>query len=155
MKVIFLKDVQGIARARDVVDVNTGYARNYLIPKGMVAEASPGNMAKLEQELKATEKRRSKKVADARDLKNRMKDISITITAQSGQEDKLFGAVTQEDIVSEIQKESGIELNRHQVLLEQPIKKLGIYKIPIRLCEEVTGEIKVWIVSENEQDARE
>lgn len=150
MKVIFLEDFGKEAKSMEVQEVRNGYGRNFLIPKGLAVEATPGNLKKLHEAMASAEKKKKKRVSQAKEIKNELKKLSITISAQSGQEDKLFGAVTQEDIAVAIAKEIDFEVNRHQILLEQPIKKLGIYKIPVRLSEEVIGEVKIWVVSESQ-----
>jgi len=148
MKVIFIKDLQGKGNKEDIKEVRTGYACNYLIPQGIAIEATPQNMQKLQNQEKALGKKKQKIVAQAKEIKNALKEASITINATAGPDDKLFGAVTSEDIATAIHQQVSIEIDKHQILIEQPIKKLGIYKIPVRLCEEVTGEVKIWIVSE-------
>lgn len=148
MKVIFIQDLPGKGKKEDVKEVRTGYARNYLIPKGIAIEATPQNVQKLKNQEKSLEKKKQKIVAQAKEIKNTLKDASVTINSKAGQDDKLFGAVTNEDIASAIHQQLSVEIDKHQILLEQPIKKLGIYKIPVRLCEEVTGEVKIWVVSE-------
>jgi large subunit ribosomal protein L9 len=148
MKVIFLKDLEGKAGRGEVKDVHEGYARNYLIPRGLAAEATDSNIKKLQKEAELAEMKKSKKIIHAKEMKNRLKDVSITIYAKAGQDDKLFGAVTSEDIVEAINQQTGIELNKYQVLLEHPCKSLGIYKIPVKFSEGVTGDVKIWVVRE-------
>ncbi len=148
MKVIFVRDLPGKGKKKEIKEVNTGYARNYLIPKGIAKEATPQNIKILNEQEKALEKKRIKIVEQANKIKNALRDKSITINSKAGQDDKLFGSVTTEDIASAINQQLSLEIDKHQIILEQPIKKLGIYKIPVRLCEEVTGEVKIWVVSE-------
>jgi large subunit ribosomal protein L9 len=148
MKVIFIQDLPGKGKRKDIKEVRTGYARNYLIPKEIVKEATPQNIKILQEQEKKIEKKKTKIVEEAKRVKNSLRDKSITINSKAGQDDKLFGSVTTEDIASAIQQQLSIAIDKHQIMLEQPIKKLGIYKIPVRLCEEVIGEVKIWIVSE-------
>lgn len=148
MKVILVQDIPGKGKRGEVKEVRTGYARNYLIPKGIAVEATTQNIQQMKNQEKSLQKKKEKIVAQAREIKNILKDASITINSRAGQDDKLFGAVTSEDIAVAIKQELSLDIDRHQIHLEEPIKKLGIYKIPVRLCEEVTGEVKIWVVSE-------
>jgi large subunit ribosomal protein L9 len=148
MKVIFLQDIEGKAARGDVKDVPEGYARNFLIPKGIAVEATLQNMNKLKKEIEQIELKKSKKLAYAKEMKNKLKDVSITVHAKAGLDDKLFGAVTSEDIAVAINQQTGVELNKYQILLEHPHKVLGIYKVPVKFGEGVTGEVKIWIVRE-------
>lgn len=148
MKVIFIQDLPGKGKKEEIKEVRTGYARNYLIPQGIAKEATPQNVRKLQQQEKALEKKKIKISEQAKEIRHILKDASITINSKAGQDDKLFGAVTAENIASAIHEQLSVEIDKHQILIEQPIKKLGIYKIPVRLCEEITGEVKIWVVSE-------
>jgi len=148
MKVIFIKDMEGKAKSRETKEVSDGYARNYLIPRGFAVEVTEQNLNRLKKEEEMAEKKKDKKISQAKDVRNRLKDVSITIYAKAGQDDKLFGAITSEDIVEAVAQQTGIELNKYQVLLEQPCKTLGIYKVPVKFIEGVTGEIKIWVVRE-------
>ena len=148
MKVIFIKDMEGKAKTGEVKEVKDGYARNYLIPFGIAVESTEGNIKKLEEEKKKSEARKKKKIGQATQIKENLKKVSLTIPTKAGQDDKLFGAITSEDISKAILEQANIEIDKHQILLEEPIKKLGIYKIPVRLFEEVDGEVKVWVVRE-------
>ena len=147
MKVILKKDVEKLGKTGDVVSVKDGYARNYLIPKEMVIQATRSNM-KIVDELKANENRKAKKAeTTALNLAKKLKDISVTATVKTGEEDKLFGAVTAQ-IIAELIAEKGIEINKHDILLDEPIKELGVFDVPVKLGAGVKAEIKVWVVKE-------
>ena len=148
MKLVFVQDCPQGKRG-DVKEVRDGFARNYLIPSGIAVEATPGNLKKLEDSQKAVAARRAKRVAQAEEIRDKLRKASITILAKAGQDDKLFGAVTAEDIAAAVREQAQIEIDRHEIELEQPIKKLGIFKLPVRLTEHVVGEVKVWVVSEH------
>jgi|LSQX01.2.fsa_nt_gb large subunit ribosomal protein L9 len=148
MKVIFLQDVEGKAQKGDIKEVSKGYARNYLLLKGLAVEATEHNLNKLKKETELSKLKEDRKIVYAKEIKNKLKDVSITIFAKAGQDDKLFGAITSEDIASAIKQQTGVELNKYQILLEQPCKMLGIYKIPIKISEGITGEVKIWVVRE-------
>jgi len=145
MKVILKQDVDSIGTVGDIVTVKDGYARNYLIPKGMALEATAGNLKRIEQEKKNLElqKNREKKAAEhtATDLNN----VSVTISVSVGEEDKLFGSVTSQDIADAL-KEKGFEIDKRKIILDEPIKVLGIYSVPIKLHSEVEAKVKVWVV---------
>ncbi len=148
MKVIFTQENPGKWKREEIKEVSTGYARNYLIPKGLAVEANPQNIQQIKNQEKSLQKKRAKLILQANEVKKVLEDASITINSKAGQDDKLFGAVTNEDIAAAIKQQLSIEIDKHQIIIEQPIKKLGIYKIPVRLCEEVSGEVKIWVVSE-------
>jgi len=148
MKVVFFKDhgVQG--KKWEVKDVKDGFARNFLIPQGIALPAVPQNLKRIDEEKKKIESRKRKKASQAHEICEALRKVSLTIASKAGQEDKLFGAVTAEDIVKALQEQANIEVDKHALVLEQPLKKLGIYKIPVRLSEDVEGELKVWVVGE-------
>ncbi len=145
MKIILRQDVESVGKAGDIVEVKSGYARNYLIPHGLALEASKGNLKRFEQEKKSLElqKNREKKAAEKEAQK--LNDTSITISVSVGEEDKLFGSVTSQDIAAALE-EKGLKLDKRKILLDEPIKALGIYSVPIKLHPEVEAKVKVWVV---------
>ena len=145
MKVVLLEEVPSLGNIGDVVKVADGHGRNYLIPQGKALEATRKNVKTLELQKKLTKDRvdRTKKYAEK--IAERIESISCTISKQAGEEDKLFGSVTTMDI-EECLKNEGIEVNRKKITLEEPIKKLGIYSVPIKLHPEVISNLKVWVV---------
>ncbi|MDD3725649.1 MAG: 50S ribosomal protein L9 [Candidatus Ratteibacteria bacterium] len=148
MKVIFIKDFPGAGKKGDIKEVRDGYGRNYLIPRGIAIEATPENLEKLEKQEQLLSARKKKDILRAKEIKNILEGSSITITSKAGQDEKLFGAITPEDIVDALLQQKNVEIDKHQVLLEQPIKKLGIYNVPIKTGENITAEIRVWVVRE-------
>ncbi|HOJ39085.1 MAG TPA: 50S ribosomal protein L9 [bacterium] len=148
MKVVFLQDIPGQAQQGEIKEVRPGYARNYLIPKGLAAEASQAVIQQLQRQKEQKRARARKLRQQAEEIRQKLERASITIRARAGQDDKLFGAVTSEDIAAAIKEQVGVEIDRHQIVLEQPLKKLDIYKVPVRVAEEVEAEIKVWLVRE-------
>jgi large subunit ribosomal protein L9 len=145
VKIILVKDVDGVGRAGETVDVADGYARNYLVPKGFAMRATESNMAILDHERKLLELRKAKAVKVAKDLARRIKKLSCTIPKQVGENEKIFGSVTAMDIVKALAAE-GIEIDKRQVVLEEPIRTLGIYPVLIRVHPEVDARLKVWVV---------
>ncbi|HDN97743.1 MAG: 50S ribosomal protein L9 [Candidatus Omnitrophota bacterium] len=148
MKVLFLKDLEGKGKEGEVKEVKDGFARNYLIPRGIAVEATEENLRKFEEKKRIEEYREKKRLTIAKDIKKKIDKLSLTIKAKAGQDDKLFGAITSEDISKEIKKVSGIDIDKHQIVLEEPIKKLGIYKIPVKVDEKVTAFLRIWVIKE-------
>ncbi len=145
MDVILLQDVEDLGRMGQTVSVARGYARNYLLPQGMALEATPGNMNVVQEHMKLEAKRDDLRRADAEKRAAELGEISCTISVQAGDDDKLFGSVTARNIAEELATQ-GVELDHKQVVLEEPIKQLGVYSVPVRLHPEVEITAKVWVV---------
>lgn len=145
MQVILRKDVEKLGTAGDIVEVSNGYGRNFLFPKGLAVEASKKNIRTLEHEKRLIGDRKKKELKDAEELGKRISEISVTIPMQAGEEDKLFGSVTSMDIAEALSKE-GVSVDKRDVLLEEPIKRLGIYPVNVKIHTDVTAEVKVWVV---------
>jgi large subunit ribosomal protein L9 len=145
MKVILREDVVNLGRLGDVVEVAPGYARNFLIPKKKALEATAKNLKAIEhhKKLLADQMKREKK--EAEELAVRINQTSITLSVQVGEEEKLFGSVTNKDISEALARE-GVQLDKHNIQLEKPIKELGIFSIPVKLYPDVTANLKVWVV---------
>ncbi len=147
MEIILRQDYQGLGKTGDVVKVKDGYARNYLIPKGIAYIASKENKKRLENELKVKSWRIEKEKQIAQQLAEKLDKISCTIPVQVGEEDKLFGSVTSQNIAEALEAQ-GIKVDRRKIQLDEPIKSLGIYAVPIKLHPEVEAKVKVWVVKE-------
>lgn len=147
MKVILKEEIKTLGKVGDVVQVKPGFARNYLIPKGMAVEATPSNMKVIVHEAKIAEIRSQKAKKEAQSLADRLSKVSVTASVQVGEEDRVFGAVTSQDIANLLQ-ESGFEIDKKRILLEEPIKALGVFEVPIKVHSEVEAKIKVWVVRE-------
>ena len=145
MKVILREDNKKLGKAGDVVEVKDGYARNYLIPRNLAVRADEGQMRQLEHERKILHDKKEKYARVAENLANQINKASCTIPVQVGEEDKIFGSVTAMDIADSLLKE-GIEIDRKDILLEEPIKSLGVFTVSIKLTPEVEGKLKVWVV---------
>lgn len=145
MKVILKKDVPNVGKTGEIVTASDGFARNYLVPKGLAVFADKGNLAVLNHESRLLELRQNKEIKVARELARKIKKISCTIARQVGENEKLFGSVTAMDIAKCLEPE-GIELDKKQIILEEPIKTLGIYPVLIKLHPEVEARLKVWVV---------
>ena len=147
MKVILLKDIETLGSAGEVVDVKNGYGRNFLIPRNEALVASAANMAQFESRRKQQETlaERDRRAAEA--LAKKLETESITAQVKVGEEDRLFGSVTSQN-VAELLDEKGYELDRRAIHLEDPIRELGVYNIEVRLHPEVTAAVKLWVVKE-------
>lgn len=145
MKVVLIKDVNVLGKEGDIVKVKDGYARNYLFPQGFAKEANKANLEYFEH-LKVKRQREREELL--KELRKRAKDleaISCTIAAAVSEEDKLYGSVSAVDICAALQSE-GFSVDKSQIEIETPIKKLGIYHVPIHIDPEVTAVLKLWIV---------
>jgi large subunit ribosomal protein L9 len=149
MEVILRRDMDELGLEGDIVDVAKGYARNYLLPKGIALEASQQNKKALELQSKKIEVRRLKAKEEALELKQEMVGMEITFSLKAGEEGKLYGSVTTMDIASQLEKQ-GLAVDRRKIILEKPIKSLGEIEVPIRIYPEVTGSIKVVVVPEEQ-----
>ena len=147
MKIILKQDVDKLGSAGEIVEAKPGYARNYLIPQGMAVLASKANMKIYEQERAAVDRRRQQEIQEAKELAEKLNNVSLTATVQVGEEDKVFGAVTNQTI-AELLQEKGHDIDRRRILLEEPLKSLGVFEVPIKLHSEVEALVKVWIVRE-------
>lgn len=149
MKIILKKDVANVGAAGDVVSVKDGYARNFLIPNGSAIRATRSNM-KIVEELQMNVAKKAKKAEGAAmELAKKLKDISVTATVKVGEDDKLFGAVTTQT-VAELLAEKGFEINKRDILLDEAIKELGVFDVPVKVGAGVKAEVKVWVVKESE-----
>ena len=145
MDVILIKDVDDLGRMGETVKVARGYARNYLVPRGMAVAASDGNRNLVQEHMKLEAKRDQLRKTSAQKLAAQLGELSCTITVQAGEDDRLFGSVTARDIADAL-KAGNVELDRRQIVLDEPIKQLGVYSVPVRLHSEVEITAKVWVV---------
>ncbi|MEK6727961.1 MAG: 50S ribosomal protein L9 [Candidatus Omnitrophota bacterium] len=145
MEVILNKDVDRIGKAGAVVKVKDGFARNFLIPNKLAIPLTPENLKRLEQEKIKKNLQQEKIQDEAEEQKERLEGISLTLQALTQEEDKLYGSIGVIDLAAAL-KEEGFEINKNSIMLDEPIKALGIYEVPVRLHPEVLAKIKVWIV---------
>ncbi len=147
MEVILRTDVPKLGRAGDIVKVKDGYARNYLIPKGLAIPASKKNIKALEKERQIILRKAEKLREKAKSLAEKLEGLTLTIPRKVIEEERIYGSVSAVDIVNAL-KEQGIEIEKSQVLLEEPIKELGTYEIKIRVSPEIQATIKVEVIEE-------
>jgi large subunit ribosomal protein L9 len=143
MKVILTQDVKNLGNEGDVKDVSDGYGRNYLIPKGLVVEATKGNLKEIEDQTKRLQKQKDREKTQAQALYDRLNGKSITVTARSGGGDKLFGAVTAKEVSDALSKQFKVKLDKRKVDLGEPIKHLGEYPVKIKIYPLIQAEITV------------
>lgn len=147
MEVILRQDVEKLGTRGQVVKVADGYARNYLLPKRLAVPATPANKKIVEQERQAHLRREAREKADAEELAKLLAGVVVTIARKAGEQDQLFGSVTPQDI-SDALAQQNFSIDRRKIHLEDPIKQLGDYQVPIRLHREVTVTIGVNVVRE-------
>lgn len=147
MEVILRQDVEKLGTRGQVVKVADGYARNYLLPKRLAVPATPANKKIVEQERQAHLRREAREKADAEELAKLLAGVVVTIARKAGEQDQLFGSVTPQDI-SDALAQKNFSIDRRKIHLEDPIKQLGEYQVPIRLHREVTVTIGVNVVRE-------
>ena len=146
MKVIIRKDFESLGKVGEIAEVKPGYARNYLIPQSLAVQASIKNIRQLEHQKKLIEAHKSRVRKDADIMAVDIEKISCTIPMLVGEQDKLFGSVTSKDIEEALSQE-GISISRKRIILEEPIKSLGVYTVDVRLHTDVTAKLKVWVVA--------
>lgn len=147
MKVILVKDVDKLGEIGDIVDVADGYGRNYLLPRGYAIAATARNKRQLEHEQRVREQRIAQARKDAEAFAGTLQGISCHFTRKAGEEGKLFGSVTALDIAEKL-KEAGFDIDRRRIQLEQPIKNLGEFSIPVRIRTDVSASLKVTVAAE-------
>ncbi|MDN5293396.1 MAG: large subunit ribosomal protein [Eubacteriales bacterium] len=145
MKVILKQDVKKLGKKGDVVEVAEGYARNYLLPRGLAVEASAGNLKTLEKQKEAEQRRREEEKAEALRIAEKLKEITVVVHGKAGENGRLFGSVTAKDVAEALAKDFGIKIDRRKMQLEEPIKAVGVYYIPVRLHAEVEATVKVHV----------
>jgi large subunit ribosomal protein L9 len=147
MQVILKTHIENIGQAGDLIEVAPGFARNYLLPKKLAILASAKNIKQLEHQKRLKEAIKEKHLRDCEKLAQTIESLSLTIIRKAGENDRLFGSVTSMDITEALASE-GVSIERKRIHIEDPIKSLGIYTIPIRLHQDVTANLKVWVVKE-------
>ena len=147
MEVILRQAVDNLGHTGDIVQVSAGFARNFLLPRGLAYEATQGNKKRLEQERSRLEAAENERRGKAQELATRLEQVSLTFSARVGEEGKLFGSVTSADIATELEKQ-GLHVERRMIDLHDPIKSLGVYRVPVRLHADVKPEVRVWVIKQ-------
>lgn len=147
MEIILRQGVENLGKPGDVVKVKAGYARNYLLPHGLAYEATPGNLKRIQQERDRLEAAENERRGTAQELAEKLEQVSLTFSARVGDEGKLFGSVTATDIAQQLETQ-GFHIEKRQIDLHEPIKALGVYRVPIRLHADVKPEVRVWVIKQ-------
>ena len=145
MKVILTQDVRGQGKRGQMIDVSDGYARNFLLPRKLAQEATADNINTMRMNDKATQERQAKERAEALELRNRMKDMTVVVTAKGGGAGRLFGSVTNQEIADALAK-TGIKLDKRKITIAEPIKNVGTYTVTCKLGYEISAPLTVKIV---------
>lgn len=149
MKVVLSQDVDNLGDRGQILNVAPGFARNYLIPKGLALEATPGNLRSLELRKKVWAARETREVGDAKALAERIAEIKLSISKKVGENNALYGSVTSSEI-AELLEKKGIQVDRRKILLGEPIKAVGEFQVAIRIHRQVTAEVSVQVIPEVE-----
>jgi len=145
MDIILLKDLEGFGSEGDIINVKPGFARNYLVPRGLALRASKRNMAVVEEKkhIKKAQENRIEKANKI--LSEKLTKTTLTIEVQVGEEERIFGSVTSQDIQGSLEK-NGISIDRSAILIEEPIKSLGVYNIPVKITADLEADLKVYVI---------
>ena len=145
MDIILLQDVETLGTSGDIIKVKPGYARNFLFPRGLAVRSSKRNRALADEKKNAAKAKQLRETQVYEELVNKLKNTEVTIEVQVGGEDRLFGSVTSQDIHKAL-IEKGVEIDRHSIELEEPIKALGIYDVNVKVAKGLLQEIKVYVI---------
>lgn len=148
MKVILKQDVKGLGKSEQMVNVSDGYARNFLIPRGMAVEASSTNINVMKTRQEAEKSRKDRELAHAKELAAKLENVTVVISAKAGENGKLFGSITSKDITDKLKSQHKLDVDKRKLQLEEAIKALGTTEIEVRLYPEVSAKLTVKIVSE-------
>jgi len=145
MKVILKQDVESLGKAGETIEVKSGYGRNYLFPRNMAIPATRGNLKAIDEIKSQNELREKKKRADAEKLKDKLEELSLTSEVLVGEEDRIFGSVTSQNI-SELLSKEGYSMEKRNIMLDEPIKSLGVYTVPVKVEKDVIANVKLWVI---------
>ena len=143
MKVILKEDVKGQGKKGQLVNVSDGYARNFLLPRKLAQEATADNVNTMKMNDKAAQERQAKERAEALEIRNRMKDMTVVVTAKGGGAGRLFGSVTNTEVANALAKQADIKLDKRKIVLDEPIKAVGVYTVKCKLGYEINADLKV------------
>ncbi|MFC1860195.1 50S ribosomal protein L9 [Chloroflexota bacterium] len=148
MRVIFLQDVPNIARAGEVKEVSSGYARNFLVPKKLAMMASSSAVSLAEVQHKINVRIQQQTEAEIAELAGQLEGRDVFLSAKVGTKDRLYGSITNADIAAELKKSAGLVIDKKKIELDKPINQLGSYEVPIRLAKDVIPKVKVTVTGE-------
>ena len=148
MKVILRQDIKGVGKMEDIVNVSSGYARNYLFPRGLALEATDANLRQLAKKHEAEHRKGEKTIEGAKEIAELLVSKTITVQAKAGVGTKLYGSVTPQDIADAVKEQAGIEIDKRKIHIQEPIKTSGTHAIPVRLHREAGFDLNVEVVTE-------
>lgn len=148
MKVILKQDVKGLGKKEDLVNVNDGYARNFLFPRGLAVEASAGNINVMNTRKEAEKSKKARELAQARELAEKIKDMVVVIKTKAGENGKLFGSITSKDISDKLKADFKLDIDKKKINLPDAVKSLGELQVDVRLYPEVSAKLTVKVVNE-------
>ncbi len=148
MKVILTHELKELGHQDDIVNVSEGYARNFLFPRKLAIPATPGNLAEVNKRRKAVEAKEEKHAEEAKGTAQQLADVQVTVKGKVGGGTKLYGSITHADIADALEKQHGIKIDKRKIVLDESIKSLGTYEIPIRLHRDAIAHVKVEVVGE-------
>ena len=143
MKVILTQDVRGQGKRGQMIEVSDGYARNFLLPRKLAQEATADNVNTMKMNDKAAQERQAKERAEALEIRNRMKDMTVVVTAKGGGAGRLFDSVTNTEVADALAKQADIKLDKRKIVLDEPIKAVGVYTVKCKLGYEINADLKV------------
>ncbi|MBU6080042.1 MULTISPECIES: 50S ribosomal protein L9 [Allobacillus] len=148
MKVIFTKDVKGKGKKGEVKDVAIGYANNYLLKNNLAVEATPGNLKQLEAQKEKQKEKAKQELEEAKKLKETVENLTVELSAKSGDSGRLFGSITSKQIAEELKKTHQIKVDKRKIELDDPIRSLGFTNVPVKLHQDVTATLRVHVVEQ-------
>lgn len=146
MKLILSQNVENLGRIGEIVKVKNGYARNFLIPRGLGAVANEGNQASLNHQIRLLDKKKALILGEAKKAASNIEKISVTVTKQVGEDEKIFGSVTTAEL-EELLAAEGVKVSKKDIKLSEEIKKVGVYSADVKVHPEVTAKFKIWVVA--------
>jgi len=149
VKVILLEDVKGSGKKGQIINVSDGHARNFLIPKKLAAEATPAALKDWERQQKTAEHKRQDEIGQAQALAKRIEEVVIKIPMKVGENGKMFGSVANKEIAAALSSQTGIDIDRKKIVLDEPIKMAGLKKVQVKLYADISAQLSVEIVPED------
>jgi large subunit ribosomal protein L9 len=145
VRVILKAEVRGLGRTGEIKDVADGYARNYLLPKGLAIEATGGELKQLAQERQSEKTKKDRAHQDAEELAKRLGDVTLVFKLKAGDQGKTFGSVTAKEVADALKKEAKAEIDKTKIVLHEPLRSLGVHKVEVRLLSDVRANVTVAI----------
>lgn len=148
MKVVLLEDVKNLGKKGDLLQVAEGHARNYLLPRKLAVEATEGKIKELAKLQEAADRKKQREESEAKNLADRLESLLVKVYSKSGEGGKLFGSVSNKDVVDALFRDYGIKIDKKKVILKEPIKKLGFYSLPVKLYPSVQVNLSVNVLAD-------